>query len=123
MITVKGDTPKDFKQGDFVKIFVQVRTSVDDNGKEYSNVRILSFKLLKAKEQMKSKEEKKESVLGVIKKYQAKDKENLWRRKKQIKKLRDKFMVGVVFGLHRLFFSCASSIKENIFMKKVYFVV
>ena len=26
------------------------------------------------------------------------------KRKKQPKKLRDKFMVGVVFGLHRLFF-------------------
>lgn len=35
---------------------------------------ILSSKLLKSKEQMKGQEEKKESVLGSIKKYQAEDK-------------------------------------------------
>lgn len=71
----KSDIPKDFKQGDFVKLFGQIRTSIDDNGKEYSNVRILSSKLLKAREQMKGQEEKKESVLGAIKKYQSEDKE------------------------------------------------
>ncbi len=71
----KGDIPKDFKQGDFVKLFGQIRTSIDDNGKEHSNVRILSSNLLKAKEQMKGQEEKKESVLGAIKKYQAEDRE------------------------------------------------
>ena len=71
----KGDIPKDFKHGDFIKLFGQIRTSVDDNGKEHSNVRILSSKFLKAKEQMKVQEEKKESVLGAIKKYQAEDKE------------------------------------------------
>ncbi len=71
----KGDIPKYFKQGDFVKLFGQIRTSVDDNGKEHTNIRILSSKLLKAKEQMKGQEEKKESVLGAIKKYQAEDKE------------------------------------------------
>ena len=71
----KSDIPKDFKQGDFVKLFGQIRTSIDDNGKEHSNVRILSSKLLKAKEQMKGQEVKKESVLGAIKKYQAEDKE------------------------------------------------
>ena len=71
----KSDIPKDFKQGDFVKLFGQIRTSIDDNGKEHSNVRILSSKLLKAREQMKGQEEKKESVLGAIKKYQAEDKE------------------------------------------------
>ena len=71
----KSDIPKNFKQGDFVKLFGQIRTSIDDNGKEHSNVRILSSKLLKAKEQMKGQEEKKESVLGAIKKYQAEDKE------------------------------------------------
>ena len=71
----KSDIPKDFKQGDFVKLFGQIRTSIDDNGKEHSNIRILSSKLLKAKEQMKGQEEKKESVLGAIKKYQAEDKE------------------------------------------------
>ena len=71
----KGELPKDFKQGDFVKLFGQIRTSIDDNGKEHTNIRILSSKLLKAKEQMKGQEEKKESVLGAIKKYQAEDKE------------------------------------------------
>lgn len=70
----KSDIPKDFKQGDFVKLFGQIRTSIDDNGKEHSNIRILSSKLLKAKEQMKGQEEKKESILGAIK-YQAEDKE------------------------------------------------
>ena len=32
----KSDIPKDFKQGDFVKLFGQIRTSVDDNGKEHT---------------------------------------------------------------------------------------
>lgn len=58
----KGDISKDFKQGDFVKLFGQVRTSIDDNGKEHTNVRILSSKLLKAKEQMKNQERKKERI-------------------------------------------------------------
>ena len=71
----KSDITKDFKQGDFVKLFGQIRTSIDDNGKEHSNIRIFSSKLLKAKEQMREQEEKKESVLGAIKKYQAEDKE------------------------------------------------
>ncbi|EHM40158.1 hypothetical protein [Anaeroglobus geminatus] len=70
----KGDIPKDFKQGDFVKLFGQERKSIDENGKEHTNVRILSSKLLKAKEQMKNQEEKKESVLGAIKKYKAEEK-------------------------------------------------
>ena len=71
----KSDIPKEFKQGDFVKLFGQIRTSIDDNGKEHSNIRIFSSKLLKAKEHMREQEEKKESVLGAIKKYQAEDKE------------------------------------------------
>lgn len=71
----KSDIPKDFKQEYFVKLFGQIRTSIDDNGKEYSNIRILSSKLLKTKEQMKGKEEKNDSVLGAIKKYQAEEKE------------------------------------------------
>ena len=71
----KSGISKDFKQGDFVKLFGQIRTSIDDNGKEHSNIRINSSKLLKAKEQMKGQEKKKESVLGAIKKYQAEDKE------------------------------------------------
>lgn len=70
----KGDIPKGFKQGDFVKLFGQERKSIDDNGKEHTNIRILASKLLKAKEQMKSQEEKKESVLGAIKKFKAEEK-------------------------------------------------
>ncbi len=70
----KGDIPKNFKQGDFVKLFGQVRTSIDDNGKEHTNIRILSSKLLKAKEQMKGRDEKRESVLGAIKKFKAEEK-------------------------------------------------
>ena len=81
----KSDIPKDFKQGDFVKLFGQIRTSVDDNGKEHTNIRVLSSKLLKAKEQMKGQEEKKGSVLGAIKKYQAEDKEKP-KEKKEISK-------------------------------------
>ena len=81
----KSDIPKDFKQGDFVKLFGKIRTSIDDNGKERSNIRILSSKLLKAKEQMKGQEEKKESVLEAIKKYQAEDKEKPKEKKEATK--------------------------------------
>ena len=69
----KSDIPKEFKQGDFVKVFGQIRTSIDGNGKEYSNVRVLSSKLLKAKEQMKNQVEDKDSVLGAIKKYKVEE--------------------------------------------------
>lgn len=69
----KSDISKEFKQGDFVKVFGQVRISMDDNGKEYSNVRVLSSKLLKAKEQMKNQVEDKDSLLGVIKKCKAEE--------------------------------------------------
>ena len=75
----KGEIPKDFKQGDFVKLFGQLRTSVDENGKEHSNVRILSSKLLKSREQMNEKNEKQEkktSILGAIKDYQQNEKSN-----------------------------------------------
>lgn len=63
----KGDIPKDFKQGDFVKLFGQIKTSVDDNGKEHSNVRILSSKLLKAKEQMQDYGKENEKIKSGIK--------------------------------------------------------
>ena len=81
----KGDIPKDFKQGDFVKLFGQERKSIDDNGKEHTNVRILASKLLKAKEQMKSQEEKKESVLGAIKKFKAEEKAKPTEKKEAFK--------------------------------------
>lgn len=75
----KGEISKDFKRGDFVKLFGQLRTSIDENGKEYSNVRILSSKLLKSRKQMNEKvekQEKKASILGKIKDYQKNDKSN-----------------------------------------------
>ena len=100
------------------------RTSIDDNGKEHNNVRILSSKLLKAKEQIKSQEEKKESVLGAIKKYQTEEKEKSKEKKEVSKKLRDKFMVGVVLGLHRLFFClCEFDKREYVYSKKIFYVI
>ncbi|MDU2575937.1 MAG: DNA-binding protein, partial [Finegoldia magna] len=74
-----GDKTKDLenlKQGDFVKIFGQVKTSIDNNGKEHKNVRILSSKLLKSKEQVKSqdKDKDKKSILGQIKSFKTDDK-------------------------------------------------
>ena len=72
-----GDKTKDIenlKQGDFVKIFGQVKTSIDNNGKEHKNVRILSSKLLKAKEQVKSQDKDEKSILGQIKSFKTDDK-------------------------------------------------
>ena len=72
-----GDKTKDLeslKQGDFVKIFGQVKTRIDNNGKEHKNVRILSSKLLKAKEQLKSQDKDKKSILGQIKSFKTDDK-------------------------------------------------
>lgn len=57
-------------KGDFVKLFGQVRTYVDDKGKEHKNVRILSFKLLKSREQEKGQAKEKKSILGQITGYQ-----------------------------------------------------
>ena len=58
----------------FVKIFGQVKTSIDNNGKELKNVRILSTKLLKATEQVKSQDKDKKSILGQINDLKSKDK-------------------------------------------------
>ena len=72
-----GDKTKDLenlKQGDFVKIFGKVKTNIDNNGKEHKNVRILSSKLLKAKEQVRSQDKDKKSILGQINSFKAEDK-------------------------------------------------
>ena len=72
-----GDKTKDLenlKQGDFVKIFGQIKTSINNNGKEHKNVRILSSKLLKAKEQVKSQDKNKKSILGQIKSFKTDEK-------------------------------------------------
>ena len=73
----KADIPKGFKPGDFVKIFGQERKSIDENGKEHRNVKILSSKLLKEKEQTKEKVDKNKSVLETIKKFKIKEKAKL----------------------------------------------
>ncbi|GEQ61680.1 DNA-binding protein [Vagococcus lutrae] len=80
----KAKIPEGFQKGDFVKLFGKVRRSIDEHGKENTNVRILDSKLLKAKERVKGKEEKKESILGVIKKHKEADK------KKAVKKTEQK---------------------------------
>lgn len=56
----KGKLAKDLQRGDFVKISGQLRSSIDDNGKEHTNIRILSTKMLKAREQMQNSEKEKE---------------------------------------------------------------
>ena len=61
--------------------FGQIRTSVDDNGKEYTNIRIFSSNLLKIKDQIEGQEENKDTVLGAIKKYQVEDKEKSTEKK------------------------------------------
>lgn len=66
----KTNITKDFNKGDFVKVAGQIRTTKGENGKEYKKLNVISSKLLQAKEQ------KKESVLGAIKNYQAEYKMN-----------------------------------------------
>ena len=70
----KAKDVENLKQGDFVKIFGQVKTSIDNNGKEHKNVRILSSKLLKSKEQVKSQDKDKKSILGQIKSFKTDEK-------------------------------------------------
>ena len=65
---------QNLKQGDFVKIFGKVKTNIDNNGKEHKNVRILSSKILKAKEQVRSQDKDKKSILGQIKNFKTDDK-------------------------------------------------
>ena len=73
----KADIPKGFKPGDFVKLFGQERKYIDENGKEYRNVKILSSKLLKEKEKTKEKGDKNKSVLETIKKFKIEEKAKL----------------------------------------------
>ena len=88
-----GDKTKDLenlKLGDFVKIFGQVKTSIDNKGKEHKNVRILYSKLLKAKEQVKSQDKDKKSILGQIKSFKTDDKAKS-NKKAIAKEQRDKY--------------------------------
>lgn len=69
----KAKDVENLKQGDFVKIFGEEKPYIDSNGKERKNIRILSVKLLKAKE-LNNEKQKKESVLGKIADYKKEEK-------------------------------------------------
>lgn len=69
----KAKDVENFKQGDFVKIFGEEKPYIDSNGKERKNIRVLSAKLLKAKE-LDNEKPKKESVLGKIADYKKEEK-------------------------------------------------
>lgn len=84
-----------------------------------ANVRILSSKLLKAKEQIKKQEEKKESVLGAIKKYKAEEKAKPVEKERIFKGNGEIEYVGVVLGMHRFFYCKISSRKKKIILLKV----
>lgn len=71
---IKAKDVENLKQGDFVKIFGEEKPYIDSNGKEHKNVRVLSAKLLKAKE-IDNEKPKKESVLGKIANYKKEEKE------------------------------------------------
>lgn len=66
----KGKLAKDFQRGDFVKISGQLRSSIDDNGKEHTNLRVISTKMLKAREQMQNSEKEKEALKKEIQSLQ-----------------------------------------------------
>ena len=70
----KAKDVENLKQGDFVKIFGEEKTYIDNNGKERKNIRILSAKLLKSKD-LNNEKPKKESVLGKIANYKKEEKE------------------------------------------------
>ena len=77
-----GEIAKDvtnLKQGDFVKIFGQIKTTIDNNGKEHQNVRILSTKLLKSREQLKGQNKEKKSILEQINDLKSKEKKKIKR--------------------------------------------
>ena len=70
----KAKDVENLKQGDFVKIFGEEKPYIDNNGKERKNIRVLSAKLLKAKE-LDNEKPKKESVLGKIADYKKEEKD------------------------------------------------
>ena len=136
----KGDIPKNFKQGDFVKIFGQVRISVDGNGKEYRNVNILSSRILKAKERMDevsnsqetatlemgmkdSTKAEKESVRKIINKYKDENKGMAKLRKEIIKDMRDKYFIDQYYKIKiKNYFLSMNIIKYIVIIKtRVFF--
>lgn len=72
----KVSSVENLKKGDFVHVFGKEKISQGKDGKEYMSLKVYSAKLLKAKEQVKTnqntKETKKTSALGKLKKYKEK---------------------------------------------------
>ncbi|MDK4501212.1 hypothetical protein MWG03_02555 [Fusobacterium necrophorum] len=72
----KVSSVENLKKGDFVHVFGKEKISQGKDGKEYTSLKVYSAKLLKAKEQVKTnqntKETKKPSALGKLKAYKEK---------------------------------------------------
>ena len=72
----KVSSVENLKKGDFVHVFGKEKISQGKDGKEYMSLKVYSAKLLKAKEQVKTnqntKETKKSSALGKLKEYKEK---------------------------------------------------
>ena len=72
----KVNSVENLKKGDFVHIFGKENLTQGKDGKEYMSLKVYSAKLLKAKEQVKTnqntKETKKPSALGKLKEYKEK---------------------------------------------------
>lgn len=72
----KVSSVENLKKGDFVHVFGKEKISQGKDGKEYTSLKVYSAKLLKAKEQIKTnqntKETKKPSALGKLKEYKEK---------------------------------------------------
>lgn len=72
----KVSSVENLKKGDFVHLFGKENITQGKNGKEYKSLKVYSAKLLKAKEQVKTnqntKETKKPSALGKLKEYKEK---------------------------------------------------
>lgn len=75
----KVSSVENLKKGDFVHVFGKEKISQGKDGKEYTSLKVYSAKLLKAKEQVKTnkntKETKKPSALGKLKEYKEKTSE------------------------------------------------
>lgn len=54
----KAALPLTFKKGDFVNVFGKIKNTIDQNGKEYRNMRVLASKMLKAIEHNEHKQTK-----------------------------------------------------------------
>lgn len=72
----KVSSVENLKKGDFVHVFGKEKISQGKDGKEYASLKVYSAKLLKAKEQIKTnqnaRETKKPSALGKLKEYKEK---------------------------------------------------